>query len=139
MAKPRKQKKPVYTRPSEELALAVGRRVAALREAFELGQTELAAAAGMSRRALIAIEKGERGCSLKSIGQLAAALEVPAPLLLVDPEDEAGPDALAEALVRAAGSSEGASRALGRALAAAGSAPAAGELLGEGEVGRSGT
>jgi transcriptional regulator with XRE-family HTH domain len=114
--------------PIDPLSLAVGRRVAAQREAAKLGQLELATRAGIGLRMLKAIEGGERGVSLKSLAPLAAALDVPPALLLADPTVTDCSDALAQALVLAVGSSETASRVLGRAVAtldAAGRLPTA--------------
>lgn len=60
----------------------LGRNVRALRIAAGLSQEELAFRAGMKRSYLSDLERGTRNPTVRALGRLAAALEVPACRLL---------------------------------------------------------
>lgn len=68
--------------------LALGRRIRFLRRSRDLSQEELAAAAGLSRNFLGAVERGAHGIDVVRLVKIAAALGVD-PAALVSRQDTA--------------------------------------------------
>jgi len=104
-----------YERPPVcALALTIGARIEALRLEQKAPATDFAPLVEVSRRGLLAVERGERSASLALVERAADALGVPAVALLVDRGDERTVEWLAMALVLAVGS-EAAAVAVARA------------------------
>ena len=82
----------------EDLRLLVGQRIVALREEVGFSQERLAEAAGMSRRFLGALERGERAATVDTLERLGHALRVPVRRLVE--EDEPGEETPADRLAR---------------------------------------
>lgn len=62
--------------PPENLKLAFGQRVRALRNTRGWSQEQLAYEVGLDRSYVGGVERGERNISLENIAKLAAALDV---------------------------------------------------------------
>src|SRR6266545_4857406 len=62
----------------------IGRRIAAARQAAGLTQRELAERMGWPRFSLINLELGRRGTTTNKLDAVAAALEVPPAMFLID-------------------------------------------------------
>jgi transcriptional regulator with XRE-family HTH domain len=69
------------------LSKRIGGRLLELRQAVQLSQERLAAAAGVSTNYVSLIEKGQRLPSLEVLSRLAAVLGVPVTALLEEPPD----------------------------------------------------
>jgi transcriptional regulator with XRE-family HTH domain len=69
---------------NHEQSRAVGRRIAAHRQAAELTQRELAERIGWPRQSLINLELGRRGATVEKLVAVANVLGVPPALFLVD-------------------------------------------------------
>lgn len=65
-----------------DVVILFGRNVRALREKAGLSQEELAFRAGMKRSYVSDLERGTRNPTVRALGRLAAALEVPPARLL---------------------------------------------------------
>lgn len=65
-----------------DLVVILGRNVRRLRDEAGLSQEQLAFDAGMKRSYLSDLERGVRNPSVRAVGRLAAALNVPAADLL---------------------------------------------------------
>ena len=65
-----------------ELTRAVGENIKRIRKSKKLSMERLAAESGVSRSMLGQIERGEANPSVALLGKLAAALKVPAEVLL---------------------------------------------------------
>src|SRR5688500_14623599 len=63
---------------------AIGRRIAAARQAAGLTQRELAERIGWPRFSLINLELGRRGTTIEKLDAVAAALGVPPVMFLID-------------------------------------------------------
>jgi transcriptional regulator with XRE-family HTH domain len=74
------------TTPTTTLSLAIGTRVRAERLARGWTLDRLANAAGVSRRMLVNVEKGEANPSVGSLLKISDALEVALPVLVEPPE-----------------------------------------------------
>ena len=72
-----------------ELTRSVGENIKRIRKSKKLSMERTAAIAGMSRSMLGQIERGEANPSIAIIGKLAAALKVPAEVLLENDDFEA--------------------------------------------------
>lgn len=76
-----------------------GHRVNTARVAAELTQTQLGELLGLTRSSIANIEAGRQGASAEQVVQTAAALNVPAPWLLVG-DDIDPPQAITRAITR---------------------------------------
>lgn len=65
-----------------DVVILFGRNVRALRERAGLSQEELAFRAGMKRSYLSDLERGTRNPTVRALGRLAVALDVPPARLL---------------------------------------------------------
>jgi transcriptional regulator with XRE-family HTH domain len=68
--------------PSANLLRRFGSRVRDLRQSRGLSQEDFAERCGLDRTYIGGVERGERNISLKNIGQIAAALDMPIARLL---------------------------------------------------------
>jgi transcriptional regulator with XRE-family HTH domain len=66
------------------MSRAIGRRIAAVRQAAGLTQHELAERMGWPRFSLINLELGRRGTTIEKLDAVAAALGVPPAVCLID-------------------------------------------------------
>jgi len=67
-----------------DIVIQFGKTVRRLRDAAGLSQEELAFRAGMKRSYLSDLERGTRNPTIRALGRLAEALEVPPSRLLED-------------------------------------------------------
>jgi len=70
--------------PVDDLRAALGQRVKELREQLRLSQQQLAERADLDTTYISGIERGRRNPGLNSLNQLARALKVSLPELLLD-------------------------------------------------------
>lgn len=73
----------------DDLRVALGRTVRALRYKGGYSQEGFADAVGLHRTYMGAIERGERNVSLRNLTRLAGALEIPLSRLIIEAEEVA--------------------------------------------------
>jgi transcriptional regulator with XRE-family HTH domain len=66
-----------HSKPVDDIAVLVGRRIRILRLSRSLSQERLAELAGMHRTYLGGIERGERNPGLRNLQAIAVALDLP--------------------------------------------------------------
>ena len=75
---------PNYSPYEQEILIAFGLRLRAIRLEKQLSQEDLAAVAGLHRTYMGSAERGERNVSLVNLCKIAAALNVPVTKLVSD-------------------------------------------------------
>lgn len=76
------QSQPVRSPTATDVVALFGRNVRVLRTAADLSQEELAFLVGMKRSYLSDLERGTRNPSVRALGRIAAAFDVPPSRLL---------------------------------------------------------